>query len=197
MDRLTDPNLPFMEKFGRAALQVAIAQYETEGRGIILGLESPKSKKFVYVRQQSTAITLWMTAVSMKRKVAEVVEQYNPAQEAVVVMVVPPTVQLYHAVAEGQMELVEIQKVEQTVIKLPAGVKMKKEVLGQSHLYVFSHQKLGTLGRIILKPDRNNQTLIEYELANVGFDPQARQRAQIFIPLAEELTNRLELGLMR
>jgi hypothetical protein len=85
MDLITDSNLPFMEKFGRAACQVAmtygrsetISQQETEGRGMILGLESPRSKKFVYVRQQDTAIALWMTAVSFKRKVAEVVEQYS------------------------------------------------------------------------------------------------------------------------
>jgi hypothetical protein len=71
-------------------------------------------------------------------------------------MVVPPTAQLFRATLAGQMDLVEIQEVEQTAIKLPSGVKMRKEVQGQAHLYVFSHQKLGTLGRIILKPDRNN-----------------------------------------
>ncbi|KAI9130183.1 hypothetical protein [Acaryochloris sp. CCMEE 5410] len=197
MDQITDPNLPFMEKFGRAARQVAIAQYASEGRGVILGVQNPSSKKFVYVQQENIAIALWMTAVSMKRKVAKVVEQYYPDQEAVVVMVVPPTAQLYHVTAAGKMDLVEIQEVEQTTIKLPSGVKMRKEVRGENSFYNFYHQKLGMLGRIILKPHENNQTLIEYELASVGFDPQAEQRKQIFIPLAEELANRLELGLMR
>lgn len=197
MERITDANLPLMEKFGEAARQVAIAQSKTEGKGMILGLQSPSSKKFVYVQQEKIAVALWMTAVSMKRKVAQVVEQYTPDQEAVVVMVIPPTAQLYHVTVAGKMDLVEIQEVEQTAIKLPSGVKMRKEVKGQSHFYIFYHQKLGMLGRITLKPNDNNQTLIEYELANAGFDPQAQQRKQIFIPLAEELTNRLELGLMR
>lgn len=197
MDQITDPNLPLMEKFGEAARQIAISQSETEGKGMILGLQSPSSKKFVYVQQEKTAIALWMTAVSMKRKVAQLIEQYDPDQEAVLVMVVPPTAQLYHVKAVGKMDLVEIQEVEQTAIKLPSGVKMRKEVRGQNHFYIFYHQKLGMLGRIILKSNDNNQTLIEYKLANAGFDPQAEQRKQIFIPLAEELTNRLELGLMR
>ncbi|BDM83643.1 hypothetical protein [Acaryochloris marina] len=196
MDQITDPNLPFMEKFGRAALQVAIAVHETEGRGMILGLQSPSSKKFVYVQEEKTAIALWMTAVSIKRKVAQLIEQYDPDREAVVVMVVPPTVQLYRASA-GKMDLVEIQEVEQTSIKLPAGVKIKSEQQGQVFTYNFTHQKLGKLGRIVVKPHRGNQAQIDYELADTGFDPKAKQRQEIFVPLAQELMQRIDLGLMR
>ncbi|ABW31570.1 hypothetical protein [Acaryochloris marina] len=196
MDQITDPNLPFMEKFGRAALQVAIAVHETEGRGMILGLQSPSSKKFVYVQEEKTAIALWMTAVSIKRKVAQLIEQYDPDREAVVVMVVSPTVQLYRASA-GKMDLVEIQEVEQTSIKLPAGVKIKSEQQGQVFTYNFTHQKLGKLGRIVVKPHRGNQAQIDYELADTGFDPKAKQRQEIFVPLAQELMQRIDLGLMR
>lgn len=196
MDQITDPNLPFMEKFGRAALQVAIAVHETEGRGMILGLQSPSSKKFVYVQEEKTAIALWMTAVSIKRKVAQLIEQYDPDREAVVVMVVPPTVQLYRASA-GKMDLVEIQEVEQTSIKLPAGVKIKSMQQGQVFTYNFTHQKLGKLGRIVVKPHRGNQAQIDYELADTGFDPKAKQRQEIFVPLAQELMQRIDLGLMR
>ena len=196
MDQITDPNLPFMEKFGRVALQVAIAVHETEGRGMILGLQSPSSKKFVYVQQEKTAIALWMTAVSIKRKVAQLIEQYDPDREAVVVMVVSPTVQLYRASA-GKMDLVEIQEVEQTSIKLPAGVKIKSEQQGQVFTYNFTHQKLGKLGRIVVKPHRGNQAQIDYELADTGFDPKAKQRQEIFVPLAQELMQRIDLGLMR
>ncbi|MGR3280243.1 hypothetical protein ACSYAD_34905, partial [Acaryochloris marina NIES-2412] len=117
MEQNTDPNLPFMDKFGKAACQVAFAQSEAEGRGIILGLQSPRPKKFLYVQQQSIVPALWMTAVSFKRKVAQLIEQYDHEQEALVVMVVPPTAQLYRITAAGKMDLVEIQEVEQTAIK--------------------------------------------------------------------------------
>ena len=90
-----------MDKFGKAACQVAFAQSEAEGRGIILGLQSPRSKKFLYVQQQSIVPALRMTAVSFKRKVAQQVEEYDPSQETVVVMVVPPTAQLYRVTAAG------------------------------------------------------------------------------------------------
>lgn len=127
----------------------------------------------MYVQQEKIAIALWMTAVTMKRKVAKVVEQYDPDQATVVVMIVPPTAQLYYVTAAGKIDLIEIQEVEQTAIKLPSGVKMREKVRGQNHFYIFYHQKLGRLSRIILKPNDNNQTLSKYELANVGFDPQA------------------------
>ncbi|KAI9129052.1 hypothetical protein [Acaryochloris sp. CCMEE 5410] len=195
MDRITDANLPLMEKFGEAARQVAIAQSKTEGRGIILGLQSPSSKKFLHVQQQSIIPALWMTAVSFKRKVAQRVEAYDPSQEAVVVMVVPPTAQLFHATA-GEMELLEIQEVEQTSIQLPAGVKIRSEQQGQVFIYNFTHKKLGKLGRIVVKPYRGNQAQIDYELADTGFDPSAKQRRDIFVPLAQELMQRIDLGLM-
>lgn len=195
MEQSTDPNLPLMEKFGKAALQVAIAQYATEGRGIVLGLQSPNSKKFLYVQQQSIIPALWMTAVSFKRKVAHRVEEYDPSQEAVVVMVVPPTAQLFYATA-GEMDLIEIQEVEQTSIQLPAGVKIRSEQQGQVFIYHFTHKKLGKLGRIVVKPHRGNQAQIDYELADTGFDPSAKQRRDIFVPLAQELMQRIDLGLM-
>lgn len=197
MDQLTDPNLPLMEKFGEAARQVAIAQSKAEGRGMILGLQSPSSKKFVYVQQEKSAVALWMTAVSFKRKVAQQVEQYDPDQEAVVVMVVPPTAQLYHVTSVGKMDLVEIQEVEQTAIKLPAGVKIRSEQQGQIFIYNFTHKKLGKLGRIVVKPHRGNQAQIDYEAADTGFNPRAKRRQEIFIPLAQELMQRIDLGLMR
>lgn len=63
--------MPLLEKFGSAALQVAIAQHEIHGRGMVLGLQSTGSKKFTYVKQNDAATALWMVAVDMKRKVAE------------------------------------------------------------------------------------------------------------------------------
>lgn len=196
MERITDPKLPLMEKFGEAARQVAMSLRETEGRGMILGLQSPSSKKFVFVQQRNIAITLWMTAVSFKRKVAQRVEEYDPSQEAVVVMVVPPTAQLFHA-STGEMELLEIQEVKQTSVKIPSGVKIRSEQLGQVFIYHVNHKKLGKLGRIVVKPHRDDQAQIDYELADTGFDPRAKQRRDIFVPLAQELMQRIDLGLLQ
>jgi hypothetical protein len=200
MDRIKDKNMPLLEKFGSAALQVAIAQHEIHGRGMVLGLQSPRSKKFTYVKQSDSATALWMTAVDMKRKVAETLKQYSPQKNAVIVMVVPPTAQLYLASQDKQLEILEIQQVEQTTLKLPPWVSSRKEQRGQTTYYVFAHKTLGALGRIALTPITSSQMNIAHEVVNPkGFEsPKVhQQRLGIFLPLAQEIIARLELGLMQ
>jgi hypothetical protein len=200
MAQLKDKAMPLLEHFGASALHVAIAQYKDRGRGMILGMESPRSKKFLYVKQSDCATALWMVAVDMKRKVADALNQYSPEDEAVVVMVVPPTAQLFLASQENQMKMIEIQQVEQTVITMPPGVSSRKEQKGQTFYYFYTHNTLGPLGRLVLRPVTSDQMNITYEVASPkGFEDSRNQqkRLDIFLPLAQELIARLELGLMR
>ncbi|PZD70643.1 hypothetical protein C1752_10364 [Acaryochloris thomasi RCC1774] len=191
---------PLLEQFGTSALQVAIEQYERCDRGMVLGLENAKAKKFLYVKQRDCATALWMLSVDMKRKVAEVVDQYSPESEAVVVMVVPPVAHLYLASSEKPMEMIEMQEVEQTTFTLPSGVSSRKDEKGPTVFYTFSHKKLGLLGRIVLHPISPTKMNVVHEVANPkGFEDARNQqkRLDIFLPLAQELIERLSLGLMR
>lgn len=200
MAQLKDDTLPLLKQFGAAALQVAIELNESHGRGMVLGLESPSSKKFLYVKQRDCATALWMLTVDMKRKVAQTVEKYSPEAEAVVVMVVPPIAHLYLAAPEMQMNMIEMQEVEQTTFKMPPGVSIRKDEKGPTVFYTFKHNKLGLLGRIVLHPLSPNEMNVVHEVANPkGFEDARhhQQRLDIFLPLAQELIERLELGLMR
>jgi hypothetical protein len=200
MARLNDKAMPLLEHFGASALCVAITQSQNHGRGMILGVESPRSKKFLYVKQSDCATALWMVAVDMKRKVADALKQYSPESEAVVIMVVPPTAQLFLASQENQMKMIEIQPVEQTVFTMPPGVSSRKEQKGQTFYYSYIHKTLGSLGRLVLRPVTSSQMNITYEVASPkGFEDSRNQqkRLDIFLPLAQELIARLELGLMR
>jgi hypothetical protein len=51
MAAMANPTVPLIEIFASSALQVGISQQQTLGRGIILGMESPNSKKFLYIKQ--------------------------------------------------------------------------------------------------------------------------------------------------
>jgi hypothetical protein len=193
-------NLPLLECFGSSALQVAIAQHEIHGRGMVLGLQSPRSKKFLYIKQADSHTALWMTAVEMKRKVAETLSQYSPQENAVIVMVTPPRVQLYLADQTKSMKMLEIQEVQQTTMKLPQGVSFQREQKGQTFYYVYTHNTLGSLGRIVLNPVTPSMMSITHEIiAPKGFESPKlqQQRLSVFLPLAAELISRLELGLMR
>jgi len=129
MAALANPTVPLMKIFASSALQVGISQQQTLGRGMILGMESPKSKKFLYIQQADSAIALWMVGVEFKREVAKVLEQYDITKEAVIAMVVPPMAQLFMASEHGEMQMVAVQEVEQTSFKLPRmSVSVKNRV---------------------------------------------------------------------
>ena len=197
MAALANPTVPLMKIFASSALQVGLSQQQTLGRGMILGMESPKSKKFLYIQQADSAIALWMVGVEFKREVAKVLEQYDITKEAVIAMVVPPMAQLFMALEHGEMQMVAIQEVEQTSFKLPPDVSFRKEQSGLIISFVFSHKKLGPLGRIVVKPEGTNQTRINYELMEPKGFSSTQERLEIFLPIAKELMERIELGLMR
>lgn len=76
--------------------------------------------------------------------------------------------------------------------RMPPGVSHAKEpVAGGGMAYVFRHQKLGLLGRLVLQ-DVGGQTHVAMEIAGDPDDPMTAKRAAIFKPLAAELTQRLE-----
>ncbi len=195
----TNPNRPFLEVFGTAALQVALAQYKEWDRGMILGVQLSPQKDFLYVPQANSSVALWMASVEFKREVTSVLQQYDPSNEAVVVMVVPPTIQLYIARPNGVMNMVILTDVVLTPINMPSGVSFRKEQEGNNHYYVFTHFELGKLGRIVVKPhSATGQTEIKCEIVdNGGFSSNSKKRAEIFYPLAKELVARMELGLLK
>jgi hypothetical protein len=49
MAAMANPTVPLIEIFASSALQVGLSQQQTLGRGMILGMESPHSKKFLYI----------------------------------------------------------------------------------------------------------------------------------------------------
>jgi hypothetical protein len=197
MVAMANPTVPLIEIFASSALQVGISQQQTLGRGMILGMESPNSKKFLYIKQAESAISLWMAGVEFKREVAKLLEQYEITKEAVIAMVVPPTAQLFLASEHGEMQMLAVQEVEQTSFKLPPDVTFRKEQSGLTIAFVFTHKKLGPLGRIVVKPEGANQTRIDYEMMEPKGFSNPQERMEIFLPIAKELMERIELGLMR
>jgi hypothetical protein len=194
----TNPNQPLLESFASVALQVALVQYDEWGRGIILGIEKGQQKDFLYVPLANTSVALWMASVEFKREVTSVLQQYDPTKEAVIVMAVPPTVQLFVA-QPSKMNILTISDVILTPISLPPAINVRKEQDGSYFCFVFTHKELGKLGRIVLIPHpATGQTEIKCEIVqNSGFSLDAKKREEIFYPLAKELIARMEIGLAK
>lgn len=192
------PNIPLLELFSASAVEEAIAQYELgSGRGMILGLETKLEKKFLYVAQSESSTAIWMSERDTKRDVVELIRSYDPAKEAVVVIVNQTTVQLYLAAQGKKTRSLGVRPVDQTPIQLPPDVSFHKEQQGQVFYYVFSHRTLGNLGRIVLLPYGPEKMNIKLEVAGDLADPLTQKRWEIFQPLAHELVERLEAGLRK
>jgi len=79
-------------------------------------------------------------------------------------------------------------------LKLPPGVSVQKQQLASRWIYLFRHQVLGELGRMVLQETADGRTHISCEVVGDRLDPMTVQRATIFEPLSRELTRRMEVA---
>lgn len=78
--------------------------------------------------------------------------------------------------------------------QLPPDVSFSKERLSYGWAYVFRHNTLGYLGRIVLQGRPDGQTHVTSEVAGDPEDPMTARRAAIFAPLSETLTRQLDIA---
>ena len=71
--------------------------------------------------------------------------------------------------------------------QLPPDITMRKEPFGSTYMYVFRHQKLGDLGRIIVQGQPNGETKFTTELSGGPDDPMHKKRKAVFLPLSEKV----------
>lgn len=187
-----------LEPFAPSVLEEAIAQYQLGSlRGMILGHETSKERKFLYVAATDSSTALWMTALSTKRDLDGLLSTYNPCKEAVLVMVNQTTVQPFLIGQDATMRSLGVRPVDQTPITLPPEVSFLGQQQGGFYCYTFTHRTLGSLGRILLIPHGAQQMEFRCEVTGLPSDPLMQQRLAIFQPIAHELTERLEQGLQK
>lgn len=78
-------------------------------------------------------------------------------------------------------------------MRLPPEVTFEKRPLGPDVWeYVFSHEAMGILGRIVLQPDPNGpDTLARCEIYGKPDDSRTAKRREVFGPIAEQLVAEL------
>ncbi len=75
---------------------------------------------------------------------------------------------------------------------LPKDVTFSKEPLPNGMAYVFRHQELGLLGRILVQDHGIGQCVLSCEIAGDPGDPMTAKREAIFKPAAMEITQRFQ-----
>jgi hypothetical protein len=84
-----------------------------------------------------------------------------------------------------------------SLFSLPPDISYHKQQLSDCWAYVFRHQALGELGRIVLKGLPNGHCHIASEVAGDPDDPMTQKRKDLFAPLSEQVTSILETTLGR
>lgn len=77
--------------------------------------------------------------------------------------------------------------------RLPPGMSYTKEERPFGVAYVFRHQELGLLGRILLQDAAGGQCHVSMEVAGDPADPMTARRLEVFDPVAKDLVRRLEV----
>ena len=194
----TQQNIPLLELFAPSVLKEAIAQSKSGLlRGMVLLHETSKGRKFLYVTATDSSTALWMTALSTKQVVADLLSTYDPSIEAVLVMVNQTTVQPFLVSLDATMKSLGVFQVDQTPITLPPEVSFQRQQQGGFYCYAFTHCTLGSLGRILLVPYGVQQMEFRCEVTGDPLLPLTQKRLAIFQPIAHELTQRLEQGLQK
>ena len=70
---------------------------------------------------------------------------------------------------------------------LPTGVSVRKERHGDAWAHVSRHDRLGDLGRVVLRPRPDGQTEFAAEIAGHPGDPVRAEREAVFGPLVRDL----------
>jgi hypothetical protein len=194
----TQQDIPLLELFAPSVLKEAIAQYNSGLlRGMVLLHETSKGRKFLYVAATDSSTALWMTALSTKRVIADLLSTYDPSKAAILVMVNQTTVQPFLVSLDATMKSLGVFQVDQTPITLPPEVSFQRQQQGGFYCYAFTHRTLGSLGRILLIPHGAQQMEFRCEVTGDPSEPLTQKRLAIFQPIAHELTQRLEQGLQK
>ncbi|MHB9148351.1 MAG: hypothetical protein ACYC2U_08330 [Candidatus Amoebophilus sp.] len=87
----------------------------------------------------------------------------------------------------------KVKRARAIPFKLPPKVSSQKTLLPEGRwAYVYRHEELGNLGRIVLLPHANNQTQFVCEVAGDPGDPMTKQRQAVLEPITKELLNHME-----
>jgi hypothetical protein len=74
---------------------------------------------------------------------------------------------------------------------MPAGVTSTREPIAGGFAYVFRHEELGNLGRLLVQEESRGRTHLTGEIAGDPDDPMTMRRRAILEPIIDELNRQL------
>lgn len=90
-------------------------------------------------------------------------------------------------------EMVESPK--KAKFSLPPNVTSEKTLLPSGQLaYIFRHDQIAQIGRLMFLPHSSGQTQCAFEVSGEQDDPMTHKRREIFEPIAKEISRTMEMA---
>ena len=87
----------------------------------------------------------------------------------------------------------KIRKAKSSGFELPNEITSEKEILPDGNMaYVFNHDSLGQLGRLIILPHPSGQAQINYEVSGSPDDPLTQKRTDIITPIFKKIIDQMD-----
>lgn len=122
MDKEVNEQRPLLQKFSQGTAQVAIEKHHEYGRGFVYGEDEDEGQeqkflyKFFYMTStdESPLRELHRSPpTGARQKITELLHDYCPQSEAIFVIRLPPTLQVYIINQDQQMEMMFMEELEE------------------------------------------------------------------------------------
>lgn len=88
-----------------------------------------------------------------------------------------------------------VESAKKAKFSLPSNVTSEKTLLPSGQLaYIFRHDQLGQIGRLLFLPHPNGQTQCAFEISGEVDDQMTQKRREIFEPIAKEISRTMEMA---
>lgn len=87
-----------------------------------------------------------------------------------------------------------VARAKKTSFSLPPNITSEKTLLPSGQLaYIFRHDQLGQIGKLLFLPYPNGQTQCAFEVFGEEDDPMTQKRRETFEPIAKEISRTMEM----
>ncbi len=116
MDQNSNEQSSLLHKFCQGTAQIAISKHQEFGRGFVYGEGEGEEHQYFYMTSAQYpphSKSQWRPPLETELKVNELLRQYHPQSEAILVICLPPTLQIFIIDQHQRMEMMYIKDLDE------------------------------------------------------------------------------------
>ncbi len=199
-ESLTTVLLPAM----RASAQARA--HSTRGRGLVV-LDQRKGGAIWYLDHQAARAAFQQIPIEIWYSIDQLLRSYQPLKEVIVLRLTKRLLEGMYFQHDDLLSTLSRRPITIPALphplarealpefSLPADVSSRQEHGPKGISYIFTHRRLGELGRMLISDVASGQMLVTHLVAGTPGDPMLPERQALLLPIVHGLTRHLELQL--